>query len=605
MCGVLAILFSSEEPDSLRRRALLQSKLLRHRGPDWNGIYLQSNGACHSAICHERLSIVDVESGKQPLFNNDRTICASVNGEIYNHMALRELIDPEIVKNFKTQSDCEIISHLWDKFGPEMVHKLDGVFAFVILDKEGNCFAARDPMGINPMYIGWGSDGAVWISSEMKALADQCCRFEILPPGHCFTMNLEDTGKLQRWYNPQWFDEENFLPSTPLDLTKLRVAFEKAVEKRLMSDVPFGVLLSGGLDSSLVASISSRAVEQHKTNEQFYRKLHSFSVGLPGSPDLIAARKVADYLKTVHHEFTFEIAEGIDALSDVIYHLETYDVTTIRAATPMYFLSRKIKSTGVKMVLSGEGADELFGGYLYFHKAPNKEELHKETVRKMKALHQYDVLRANKATMAWGIEARVPFLDKEFMDVAMTLDPQEKMIVKGKRIEKWCIRKAFSDAGYLPDEILWRQKEQFSDGVGYGWIDGLKDHAEKVVTDKMMSHAKFCFPTNTPRTKEAYYYRSMFAKHFPQQCAIETVPQGPSVACSTPAALAWDASFKNNADASGRAVLGIHNEEKKFNDADIEQQSRRRSFENPTDHVTKLSPESRLRSRSPKRQVAH
>jgi len=582
MCGIFAILGSAEDPHMLRAKALSASKTIRHRGPDWNGIHVQTVGGCTDILCHERLAIVDPNSGKQPLYNSDRTFAVCANGEIYNHMELRKLLDPKIVASFRTQSDCEVLSHLYEKFGPEMVHKLDGVFAFVVLDKNGNVFAARDPMGVCPAYIGYGSDGSVWISSEMKAIAEHCCRFDIFLPGHSFTTSRTESGKMKRWYEPVWWNEK-YLPTKKLDLDMLREKFESAVEKRLMADVPFGVLLSGGLDSSLVAAICQRKhTQQSKPDALTFSKLHSFSVGLPNSPDLQAARKVAAYLGTAHHEFTFEIEEGIDALSDVIYYLETYDVTTIRAATPMYFLSRKIKAMGVKMVLSGEGADELFGGYLYFHKAPNAEEFHKECVRKMKALHQYDVLRANKATAAWGLEVRVPFLDKDFMELAMTMDATDKMINKADgRIEKWAVRKAFSFAepSYLPDEILWRQKEQFSDGVGYGWIDGLKDHAEKVVTQKMLDHASYCFPQNTPNTKEAYFYRSMFARHFPQQSSLETVPSGPSIACSTPAAIAWDASWKNNADASGRAVMGVHVQEKAFDDAKraAERSARRRS----------------------------
>eukprot|EP00397_Hematodinium_sp_SG-2012_P014876 GEMP01015136.1.p1 GENE.GEMP01015136.1~~GEMP01015136.1.p1 ORF type:complete len:581 (+),score=152.62 GEMP01015136.1:58-1800(+) len=568
MCGILAIIGSSESLEALRLKALILSKMIRHRGPDWNGIYMQENGNTTTAMCHERLAIVDPNSGKQPLFTNDKSLCVVNNGEIYNHMALRKLLDPEIVKAFPSQSDCQVLPEMYVQFGADMVHHLDGCYAFVITDKKGNYFAARDPMGICPMYIGWGSDGAVWFSSEMKALAQHCCRFQIFPPGHRMESKNGVMGKIERWYEPVWWNEEH-LPSGKLDLARLRTSFEASVCKRLMADVPYGVLLSGGLDSSLVAAIANKEVKSARKDDAcVFPKLHSFSVGLAGSPDLIAARKVADFLHTSHHEFTFEIDEGIDALSDVIYHLETYDVTTIRASTPMYFLSRRIKSLGVKMVLSGEGADEIFGGYLYFHKAPNKEEFHKETIRKLKALHQYDVLRANKSTMSWGVEARVPFLDKDFMDIAMSLDPAEKMIRKGERIEKWCIREAFAGAGYLPDEILWRQKEQFSDGVGYGWIDGLKEHAECTITQKMMDNAPFCFPQNTPRTKEAYLYRSIFANHYPQQCSLETVPMGESIACSTPAAIAWDASFAKNADASGRALIGVHTDSKRFAGAD-------------------------------------
>ena len=423
------------------------------------------------------------------------------------------------------------------------------------------------------MYIGWSKDGAVWFSSEAKALHEDCCRYETFEPGHYFYGNTKclDEAVMERWYNPVWWNKEH-MPTDAYDSTKIREALEKAVEKRLMCDVPFGVLLSGGLDSSLIAAITSRKMkaaqgcmtddereENHTSRHNVFQKLHSFSIGLKDSPDLKAAKKVADFLGTVHHSFEYTVQEGIDAVPDVIYHLETYDVTSIRASTPMYLMSRKIKAMGVKMVLSGEGADEVFGGYLYFHKAPNKEAFHKETLDKMRLLHLYDVNRANKSTMAFGLEARVPFLDKEFLNVAFALDPKEKMINKPERIEKWAVRQAFAGKGYLPDEILWRQKEQFSDGVGYGWIDGLKDNAEKNVTDKQLAHASLLYPHNTPITKEGYYYRQIFASMFPDDSSAKMVPGGPSVACSTPAAIEWDKSFRANADASGRAVVRFSN----------------------------------------------
>ncbi|KAG6657561.1 hypothetical protein CIPAW_04G099400 [Carya illinoinensis] len=434
---------------------------------------------------------------------------------------------------------------------------LDGMFSFVLLDTRDKSFiAARDAIGITPLYIGWGLDGSVWFASEMKALSDDCERFMSFLPGHIYSSKQ---GGLRRWYNPPWYSES--IPSTRYDPILLRESFEKAVVKRLMTDVPFGVLLSGGLDSSLVAAVAGRYMAESEAACQWGSQLHTFCVGLKGSPDLKAAREVADYLGTRHHEFHFTVQEGIDALEEVIYHIETYDVTTVRASTPMFLMSRKIKSLGVKMVLSGEGSDEIFGGYLYFHKAPNKEEFHRETCQKIKALHLYDCLRANKSTSAWGVEARVPFLDKEFINLAMNIDPEWKMVRPDLgRIEKWILRNAFDDEQnpYLPKHILYRQKEQFSDGVGYSWIDGLKDHANDQVTDAMLTHASFIYPENTPMTKEAYYYRAIFEKFFPKNAARSTVPGGPSVACSTAKAVEWDAAWSKNPDPSGRAALGVH-----------------------------------------------
>ncbi|XP_047327678.1 asparagine synthetase [glutamine-hydrolyzing] 2-like [Impatiens glandulifera] len=436
---------------------------------------------------------------------------------------------------------------------------LDGMFSFVLVDtRDKSYIAARDAIGITPLYMGWGLDGSVWFASEMKALSDDCERFISFPPGHLYSSK---TGELRRWYNPQWYLEQT--PSTPYDPLVLRAAFEKAVIKRLMTDVPFGVLLSGGLDSSLVASVTSRYMAESESASQWGLQLHTFCIGLKSSPDLKAAREVADYLGTAHHEFHFTVQEGIDALEDVIYHIETYDVTTIRASTPMFLMSRKIKSLGVKMVLSGEGADEIFGGYLYFHKAPNKDEFHQESCRKIKALHMYDCLRANKSTSAWGVEPRVPFLDKEFINVAMSIDPEFKMIRPDLgRIEKWVLRNAFDDdkKPYLPKHILYRQKEQFSDGVGYSWIDGLKAHANEQVTDVMLGHASFVYPENTPLTKEAYYYRTIFEKFFPKNAARLTVPGGPSIACSTAKAVEWDETWSKNLDPSGRAAIGVHSD---------------------------------------------
>ncbi|KAK9734677.1 hypothetical protein RND81_04G156400 [Saponaria officinalis] len=524
---------------------------LKHRGPDWSGIY--QHGDCY--LSHQRLAIIDPASGDQPLYDENQTIVVTVNGEIYNHEELRKSLPKH---KFKTGSDCEVIAHLYEEHGQNFIDMLDGVFSFVLLDTRDNSFiAARDAIGITSLYIGWGLDGSVWISSEMKGLHDECEHFECFPPGHLYSSK---TGSLRRWYNPPWFSEA--IPSTPYVPLILRQAFENAVTKRLMSDVPFGVLLSGGLDSSLVASITARHLAETTVARTWGAQLHSFCVGLEGSPDLKAAKEVADTLGTIHHEFHFTVQEGIDALDDVIYHIETYDVTTVRASTPMFLMSRKIKSLGVKMVLSGEGADEIFGGYLYFHKAPTKEDFHIETCHKIKALHMYDCLRANKATSAWGLEARVPFLDKEFINIAMSIDPEWKMIKPEEgRIEKWILRRAFDDeeCPYLPKHILYRQKEQFSDGVGYSWIDGLKSHAEQQVTDKMMEKAAHIFPHNTPTTKEAYYYRMVFEKFFPQNSAKLTVPGGPSVACSTAKAVEWDQAWLKNLDPSGRAAFGVHN----------------------------------------------
>ncbi|GBG85225.1 hypothetical protein CBR_g39791 [Chara braunii] len=536
-----------------RRRILQLSRRLRHRGPDWSGLHQTGS----NYLAHERLAIVDPASGDQPLYNEDKSIAVTVNGEIYNHEQLRKQFKED--HKFHTASDCEVIAHLYEEAGEDAVAKLDGMFSFVLYDsRTGNFIAARDPIGITPMYLGWGRDGSVWFASEMKALKDDCERFEVFPPGHIFS-SVE--GGLRRYYSPPWFNE-SIIPTAPLDLSELRLAFTRAVIKRLMTDVPFGVLLSGGLDSSLVSAVAARHIKESNVGDKWGHQLHSFSIGLKGSPDLKAAREVSEYIGTLHYELHFTIQEGIDALSDVIYHIETYDLTTVRASTPMFLMARKIKALGVKMVLSGEGADEIFGGYLYFHKAPNKEEFHRETLRKIKLLHLYDCLRANKATSAWGLEVRVPFLDRDFMNVAMSFDPAEKMINRAEgRIEKFAMRKAFDDKEkpYLPQHILYRQKEQFSDGVGYSWIDSLKRHAEEQVTDRMMANAKHVFPENTPPTKEGYLYRMIFENHFPQSSSRSTVPGGPSVACSTAAAIAWDESFKNNLDPSGRAV-GVHDD---------------------------------------------
>nr|VDD65070.1 unnamed protein product [Brassica oleracea] len=557
MCGILAVLGCTDDSQAKRVRVLELSRrqfffsLLRHRGPDWSGIYQHED----NYLAHERLAIVDPDSGDQPLFNEDKTIVVTVNGEIYNHEELRKDLKNH---KFRTGSDCDVISHLYEEHGENFVDMLDGVFSFVLLDTKHNSFmVARDAIGVTSLYIGWGLDGSVWISSEMKGLHEDCEHFEVFPPGHLYSSK---SGRFKQWYNPPWYNES--VPSTPYEPLAVRRAFEDAVTKRLMSDVPFGVLLSGGLDSSLVVSITARHLAGTKAAKRWGSQLHSFCVGLEGSPDVKAGKEVADYLGTVHHEFHFTVQDGIDAIEDVIYHVETYDVTTIRASTPMFLMSRKIKSLGVKMVLSGEGSDEIFGGYLYFHKAPNKQEFHQETCRKIKALHKYDCLRANKATSAFGLEVRIPFLDKEFINTVMSLDPESKMIKPEEgRIEKWVLRRAFDDEErpYLPKHILYRQKEQFSDGVGYSWIDGLKAHAAENVNDKMMSNAAHIFPHNTPLTKEAYYYRMIFERFFPQQNSARlTVPGGATVACSTAKAVEWDANWSNNMDPSGRAAIGVH-----------------------------------------------
>lgn len=578
MCGILACMHhrtSSNAAEEVveaefRTMVLKQSKLLRHRGPDWSGYKIQITPKGKNLICHERLSIIDPMSGAQPLYNEKGNLCCSVNGEIYNYQEIKS----EHLQNvkFATGSDCEVIVHLYEKYGIEKAtNLLDGMWSFLIADETtGDFVAARDPIGITPLYYGRDMKNQFWISSELKGLHEPCYDMAEFPPGHYYESK---TGKFCRYYNPVWWNEDTYLPEPQTspnafedNLKLLREGLEKAVAKRMMSDVPLGVLLSGGLDSSLTASIANRYVKAHP--EMGISRLHSFSIGLEGSPDLAAAKKVADFLGTIHCGFTFTLQEGIDALEEVIYHLETYDITSIRASTPMYLMSRKIRALGVKVVLSGEGADEVYGGYLYFHKAPNRAEFHKETVRKLQQLHSYDCNRANKATSAWGIEARVPFLDKEFLDFSMTIDPSQKMITGTpdadgcKRFEKYLIRKAFDDRKnpYLPAEVLWRQKEQFSDGVGYGWIDRLKDYAETMVDDHLFANASKRFPINTPTTKEGFLYRSIFEEKFPKTSAAEIIPGGPTVACSTATAVAWCEAWKNLADASGRAVTDVHND---------------------------------------------
>ncbi len=549
MCGIVCAFKLKEPAEALRLQVLSMAKCIRHRGPDWSGIFSNDK----AIMAHERLAIVDPTSGKQPLFSSDGNLVLAANGEIYNHMALRKQF-----KNydFQTKSDCEVILPLYKEKGASFLDEMNGIFGFALYDIENdNYFIARDHMGIIPLYIGWDQNGTFYVASELKALEGVCTKIELFPPGHYLDSR---EGELKRWYSRDWMDYEN-VKNNATEIAELRKALEAAVHRQLMSDVPYGVLLSGGLDSSITSAIAKKyaekRIESEDTEGAWYPQLHSFAIGLEGSPDLAAAQKVADHLKTVHHEIKFTIQEGIDAIRDVIYHLETYDITTIRASTPMYLMARAIKAMGIKMVLSGEGADEIFGGYLYFHKAPNAEEFHKENVRKLDKLHMYDCLRANKSLASWGIEGRVPFLDKEFMDVAMSINPQDKMI-NGERMEKWVLRKAFEDM--LPESVAWRQKEQFSDGVGYSWIDTLKEMVNEKVTDEQLTNAKYKFPLQTPSSKEEFYYRSIFAEHFPSDTAALSVPSVPSVACSSPIALEWDASFRNMNDPSGRAVKNVH-----------------------------------------------
>jgi len=552
MCGIVCAFDLKEKAEVLRPQLLEMSKKIRHRGPDWSGIYSNEK----AIMAHERLAIVDPASGKQPLFSEDKKLVLAANGEIYNHQELRSQFDGTY--NFQTDSDCEVILALYKEKGVDFIDEMNGIFGFAIYDVEKDeYFVARDHMGIIPLYIGWDANGTFYVASELKALEGVCTKIELFPPGHY--MSSKD-GEFVRWYNRDW-TEFDAVKENQTSIDELHDALEAAVHRQLMSDVPYGVLLSGGLDSSVTSALAKKyaekRVESGDTQEAWWPRLHSFSVGLEGSPDLAAAQIVADHIGTVHHEIKFTIQEGLDAIKDVVYNLETYDVTTIRASTPMYLMARVIKSMGVKMVLSGEGADELFGGYLYFHKAPNAEEFHKETVRKLEKLHMYDCLRANKSLAAWGIEGRVPFLDKEFMDVAMRINPEDKMI-NGERMEKWVIRKAFEQ--YLPESVAWRQKEQFSDGVGYSWIDTLKEVVDEKISDEQLANAKYKFPIQTPTSKEEFYYRSIFASHFPSDTAALCVPQEASVACSTKIALEWDESFKNMNDPSGRAVANVHEE---------------------------------------------
>jgi len=550
MCGIVAILKVKEQSQAWREKALRMSQKIRHRGPDWSGVY--SGGS--AILCHERLSIVDPESGGQPLYASDGKQVLAVNGEIYNHQEIRRQYAGRY--EFKTKSDCEVILALYREKGPDFLEDLNGIFAFTLYDVEKDAFLiARDPIGVIPLYIGYDADGTVYVASELKALEGQCERYEPFLPGHYYWS--AEPG-MKRYYHRDWMAYEN-VKRNGSSVAAIRDSLEGAVRRQLMSDVPYGVLLSGGLDSSVISAVAEKysemRIEDDSKTKAYWPRLHSFAVGLKGAPDLAKARRVADHIGTVHHEINYTVQEGLDAIRDVIYYVETYDVTTVRASTPMYLLARVIKSMGIKMVLSGEGADEIFGGYLYFHKAPNAKAFHEETVRKLSKLYLYDCLRANKSLSAWGVEGRVPFLDKEFLDVAMRTNPDAKMCPGGE-MEKKIVRKAFADM--LPEEIVWRQKEQFSDGVGYSWIDTLKEITSQKVSDEEMAHASERFPINPPRNKEEYYYRSIFAEHFPSESAARSVPSEASVACSTAVALEWDASFRGVNEPSGRAVKGVH-----------------------------------------------
>jgi asparagine synthase (glutamine-hydrolysing) len=555
MCGFVGILKIKGDAHQKREQALKMSAKIRHRGPDWSGVYSNDD----AVLAHERLAIVDPLSGGQPLYSMDKKKVLAVNGEIYNHQTIRK--ETEDSYQYQTGSDCEVILALYEKYGVDFIDKLNGIFAFVLYDSTTDDYLiARDPIGVIPLYIGHDKDGTVYVASELKALEGYCDSYEPFLPGHYCTS--KHGGKMERWYKRQWFHYDGMKWSTSDRTEAVKLVKEglmASVKRQLMSDVPYGVLLSGGLDSSVVSAIaklySAKRVETNDKHDAWWPQLHSFAVGLKGAPDLVKAKEVADHIGTIHHEVNYTIQEGLDAIRDVIYYIETYDVTTVRASTPMYLLARVIRSMGIKMVLSGEGADEIFGGYLYFHKAPNAKEFHEETVRKLSKLYMYDCLRANKSLLAWGIEGRVPFLDKEFLDIAMSIDPALKMC-PGKTMEKGVVREAFADM--LPASVAWRQKEQFSDGVGYSWIDTLKDITSKAVTDEQMAHAAERFPINPPMNKEEYYYRSIFEEHFPSESAARSVPSVPSVACSTAEALAWDKAFQNMNDPSGRAVADVH-----------------------------------------------
>ncbi|EOA57381.1 asparagine synthase (glutamine-hydrolyzing) [Bacteroides sp. HPS0048] len=552
MCGIVGIFKIKSQSEELRNKALRMAQKIRHRGPDWSGIYTGGS----AILAHERLSIVDPQSGGQPLYSPNRKQILAVNGEIYNHREIRTRYAGRY--EFRTGSDCEVILALYQDKGIHFLEELNGIFAFALYDEERDEFLiARDPIGVIPLYIGHDADGTIYVASELKALEGFCDEYEPFLPGHYF---YSKEGKMKQWYTRDWTDYEA-VKDNPASVTDLHDVLEEAVHRQLMSDVPYGVLLSGGLDSSVISAIAkkyaAKRIETDGASDAWWPQLHSFAIGLKGAPDLIKAREVAEYIGTVHHEINYTIQEGLDALRDVIYFIETYDVTTVRASTPMYLLGRVIKSMGIKMVLSGEGADEIFGGYLYFHKAPDARAFHDETVRKLSKLYLYDCLRANKSLSAWGVEGRVPFLDKEFLDVAMRLNPKAKM-APGKVIEKKIVREAFADM--LPESVAWRQKEQFSDGVGYSWIDTLKAITATAISDEQMAKAADRFPVNTPQNKEEYYYRSIFEEHFPSASAARSVPSVPSVACSTAEALAWDASFQGKNEPSGRAIKDVHEE---------------------------------------------
>ena len=571
MCGIAGIFNIQSQTPELRNKALRMAQKIRHRGPDWSGIYVGGS----AILAHERLSIVDPESGGQPLYSPDRKQVLAVNGEIYNHRDIRARYAGKYA--FQTGSDCEVILALYKDKGIRFLEELNGIFAFALYDEETDDYLiARDPIGVIPPYIGRYKDGHIYFGSELKALEGFCDEYEPFLPGHYYRGR---EGKMHRWYTRDWMDyaavKDNYTPAAERNaapasigrtaystqVTAVHDALEAAVQRQLMSDVPYGVLLSGGLDSSVISAIAkkyaAKRIETDNKADAWWPQLHSFAVGLKGAPDLIKAREVARHIGTVHHEINYTVQEGLDAVRDVIYFIETYDITTVRASTPMYLLARVIKSMGIKMVLSGAGADEVFGGYLYFHKAPTPQAFHEETVRKLSKLHLYDCLRANKSLAAWGVEGRVPFLDKEFLDVAMRINPAVKMC-PGKEIEKKVVREAFADM--LPQSVAWRQKEQFSDGVGYSWIDTLKAITSSAVSDEQMAHAAERFPIHTPQNKEEYYYRTIFEEHFPSESAARSVPSVPSVACSTAEALAWDASFQGKNDPSGRAVAGVHEE---------------------------------------------
>ena len=561
MCGIVSLFNIRQQSPELRQQALRMSQKIRHRGPDWSGIYSGES----AILAHERLSIVDPESGRQPLYAPDGKQVLAVNGEIYNHKTLRQRLGSQY--EFQTGSDCEVILALYCEMLREhptpshaditaMLEQLNGIYAFALYDEQRDCFlVARDPIGVIPLYIGHDEEGKVMVASELKALEGQCTAYEPFLPGHYY---WSPAPGLTRYYTRDWF-EYDAVKDRPASTEAIREGLEAAVRRQLMCDVPYGVLLSGGLDSSVISAIAGKfaghRIEEDSRTTAWWPRLHSFAVGLKGAPDLAKARMVAEHIGTVHHEINYTIQEGLDVIRDVIYYIETYDVTTVRASTPMYLLARVIKSMGIKMVLSGEGADEIFGGYLYFHKAPDAKAFHEETVRKLSKLHLYDCLRANKSLAAWGVEGRVPFLDTEFLDIAMRTNPEAKMC-PGKTMEKRIVREAFADM--LPEEVAWRQKEQFSDGVGYSWIDTLKAITAAAVSDEEMAHAAERFPINPPQNKEEYYYRSIFAEHFPSESAARCVPSVPSVACSTAEALAWDESFRHLNDPSGRAVAGVH-----------------------------------------------